>query len=214
MIDWFLPGYKAGGQIQSCANLAEALQHELDIYIITTDRDLGDQHPYNNILTDEWNKLKNVQVFYISPGNLRYAFIQKVILSIGPDYLYLNSMFSWHFTVLPLLISSRTRTNIRVFLAPRGMLHAGALQYSRFKKKIFLAACKMAGLHKKVFFQATDETELDDIKKIFGAAVHARLVQDFNASAQHSFQTTEKKPGQLKCLFVSRIAQKKTFFIC
>ena len=34
-IDWYLPGYRAGGPIQSIANLVNHLDDELDISIVT-----------------------------------------------------------------------------------------------------------------------------------------------------------------------------------
>ena len=81
LIDWFLPGYKAGGQIQSCANLALALHPVFDIHVITSDRDLGDEQAYGSIQPDQWNLLANgLRVFYLSPSNLRYACIKKLLL--------------------------------------------------------------------------------------------------------------------------------------
>lgn len=210
MIDWFLPGYKAGGQIRSCANMATALHNEFDIYVITSDRDLGDNHTYSGILPDEWNTLDNgLKVFYISHQHLNYSFIKKLIVEVQPGRIYLNSMFSWKFTVLPLLAGLTSYKNRRIILAPRGMLHEGALQYKKVKKKVFINAFKIAGLHKRITFHATDETERKDIHHTFGNRAEIRLVQDFNTSTQQPFQTIEKNAGELKCLFVSRIAPKK-----
>lgn len=210
LIDWFLPGYKAGGQIQSCANLSLALQDRFDIYVITSDRDLGDEQAYGGITPDRWNSLDNgLRVFYISPANLRYAGMKKLLHELQPDCLYINSMFSWKFTVLPLLARAASKLSARVVLAPRGMLHEGALQYKPLKKKLFLAAFKLAGLHKRVVFQATDNVELDDIRQVFYTEAAVSLVQDFHASTQQPFQAIKKEPGELSCLFVSRVAQKK-----
>lgn len=209
MIDWFLPGYKAGGQIQSCANLALALQETFDIQIITSDRDLGDAGPYPDIQPDAWNTLSNsLQVFYVSPRNLRYAFLKKVTAQTGPDFIYLNSMFSWPFTVLPLLMYYRDK-KVRMVLAPRGMLHAGALSQRKSKKTIFLRLFKAAGLQSKVLFHATNQVEAEDIRQVMGDRVREKLVQDFNATAQPPFQTVQKKTGELKCLFVARVVRHK-----
>lgn len=209
MIDWFLPGYKAGGQIQSCANLALALHDRFDIYIITSDRDLGEAAPYPGVQPDAWNRLDNdLSVFYVSPPNLRYGFLKKVAEQVGPDCVYLNSMFSWPFTVLPLLIYRKSRA-VKLVLAPRGMLHAGALSQRKGKKTIFLQVFKAIGLQGKVLFHATNEKEEADIRQVMGSDVQIKLVQDFNATVQQPFQTAAKESGTLKCLFVARVVRHK-----
>ena len=38
-IDWYLPGFRAGGPIRSCANLISHLSDEFDFNIVTTDTD-------------------------------------------------------------------------------------------------------------------------------------------------------------------------------
>ena len=42
VIDWFLPAYKAGGPIQSVANMANHLKNEFDFWIYTSNRDLNE----------------------------------------------------------------------------------------------------------------------------------------------------------------------------
>ena len=209
MIDWFLPGYKAGGQIQSCANLALALQSNIHIYIVSTDRDLGDTAAYPDIQPDAWNKLSNgLQVFYVSPQNLRYSFLKKITGQVQPHCIYLNSMFSWPFTVLPLLIYYRNK-EVKMVLAPRGMLHAGALSQRKLKKTVFLQVFKTIRLQSKVLFHATNNTEVEDIRQAMGSGVKTALVQDFNATTQQPFQTVRKEPGKLKCLFIARVVRHK-----
>ncbi|MBI9061941.1 MAG: hypothetical protein JEZ14_08115 [Marinilabiliaceae bacterium] len=38
-IDWFLPGYKAGGPVRSMANMVEYLMEEYDFFIVTRNTD-------------------------------------------------------------------------------------------------------------------------------------------------------------------------------
>ena len=49
LCDWFLPGYLAGGPIQSIATLTKQLGDAIDFKIITTDRDFKSKKPYENI---------------------------------------------------------------------------------------------------------------------------------------------------------------------
>jgi hypothetical protein len=66
-VDWFVPGFKAGGQIRSCFNLAMALKEAAEVYVVTSDRDMGDQEAYQSVKIDEWTVLDNdIRVLYLS----------------------------------------------------------------------------------------------------------------------------------------------------
>src|SRR5882724_2198211 len=121
--DWYEPGFKAGGPIQSIKNIVIALQGKLDFYIYTSDRDLGDHAPYNNIVTDSWQtNPAGLKVWYASPGNSTAAHFHAILKAINPDIVYFNSMFSSRFTITPLRVLIKDRFNGKIVLAPRGML--------------------------------------------------------------------------------------------
>ena len=44
--DWYEPGYKAGGPIQSTRNFVVAMHELYSISVITSDTDLGETKPY------------------------------------------------------------------------------------------------------------------------------------------------------------------------
>ena len=44
-IDWYLPGYKAGGPIRSCASIINCLKNDFDFAVITSDTDFSDDTP-------------------------------------------------------------------------------------------------------------------------------------------------------------------------
>jgi glycosyltransferase involved in cell wall biosynthesis len=209
-VDWFIPGYKAGGQIQSCANLSLALSKDLDIYVVTTDRDYGEQTAYEGIKTDQWVRNKDgMNIYYISPAALSYKTITTLLQEVQPHTVYLNSMFSFKFTILPLRALMFRKTNAAFILAPRGMLQRGALQFKSSKKKLFLNLFKWLGVSRKITFHATDETELADIQNAFGKEVKVKLVGDYHAAKVAAFHPLNKSKGVLQCLFVSRIVEKK-----
>ena len=67
LIDWYLPGYKAGGPIQSVANIVARLKGDFDFAIITDDTDANETKPYPNIKSNEWNVLADgTRVYYFS----------------------------------------------------------------------------------------------------------------------------------------------------
>lgn len=205
-IDWFDPGYKAGGPIRSAVNFAKHMQHECDVYIFTGDRDLGAYAAYQGIQVDEWLTYdERVKVFYCTPEHLNMTTIARVTDYVKPAVIYLNSMFSKYFTIYPLLLSRRNQWNTKVVLAPRGMLRASALRFKPLKKKVYLKVFKFLGFHRHIFFQATDTTEYEDIKKVFGAATQGLLAPNWPGYVPPYAGSVLKKKGELKIIFIGRL---------
>src|ERR1700744_3824160 len=103
--DWYAPGYKAGGPIRSCVNFTQNLKADYEIYVFTSDRDLGSDTPYEGIAADSWIAAEpGVHLYYSSPGGRGLQKMREQIRQIAPDFIYLNSMFSLAFTLLPLYI--------------------------------------------------------------------------------------------------------------
>lgn len=203
--DWYEPGFKAGGPIQSCKNIVNTLADTFDFWIFTSDRDLGDKEPYRNVITDSWIKLSNdAHIFYASPSFVKSSNIRKMILAVQPDIIYLNSMFSSGFSLLPLWILRSIEYGGRIILAPRGMLNTSAVSRKKWKKKIFLSLFSLSRISKKIVFHATDRQEESDIQKYFKNSAHVYLVENIpNTNAV--LAQRNKQPGQLNCVFVSRI---------
>ncbi len=138
LCDWFLPGYLAGGPIQSIATLTQQLSNDIDFKIITTDRDFKSNKPYDKVKVNEWTQYEGRHVFYISPENMNADYVLKLIQSTNHDAIYLNSLFSKLFAVSPLKWNQQGKLNSKIILAPRGMLGDGALAIKAFKKQLFL----------------------------------------------------------------------------
>lgn len=85
LTEWFAPGYKAGGPIQSCINLCLALKNKYEIYVFTTDTDHGEANPYHGIIADKWVIHANtgVQVYYAKKKALSFNSISIVIDKIA-----------------------------------------------------------------------------------------------------------------------------------
>ena len=161
LIDWFAPGYKAGGPVQSCLNICKALNKQFQIFILTTDTDHGEKDPYINIEADKWltNQVLGVQVFYAKKKGLRTKFLLEQIQAVDADYLYLNHLFSPMFVVYPLWFAWRGKIKSKVVVCPRGALYESALSIKQYKKKPLLLLYKCLGIHKLVKFHATNERE-------------------------------------------------------
>jgi len=208
--DWYLPGYKAGGPIQACRNIVEALKDLYEFFIFTSDRDLGDRAPYENIRADQWvPELPTVNIWYASPSFVTLRNLRGLLNQVKPEFVYFNSMFSVKYTLLPLWLLLSARFPGKIILAPRGMLHQGALQRKSLKKNIFLRLFKISGWHKRIQFQATVPQELKDILFFFGAETAALVLSDIPNLYKKDWQGLDKEAGKLKCIFISRIEAKK-----
>lgn len=208
LCDWFLPGYLAGGPIQSIATLTKKLGNDIDFKIITTDRDFKSNQPYNTIKVNEWTEFEGRTVFYISPENMNPDFVLKLIQNTKHDAIYLNSLFSKLFTVSPLKWKRQGKISSKIILAPRGMLGDGALAIKSFKKQLFLIYAKVLGLFNDVIWQSTSSQETLEIKKRIGE--NSKIVEVSNLpNTADNKQAIEKHSGLLKLCFISRVSEKK-----
>jgi glycosyltransferase involved in cell wall biosynthesis len=204
-IDWYEPGYKAGGPIRSAVNFVSHFKDQIDIYVFTSDRDLGDAEPYKGIEQDRWLLRDDYRVFYSSPSFRNWKNISLLIQDVSPDTLYLNSMFSRYFAIYPLLMKKKGLINGRIVLAPRGMLRSSALRHKAFKKTVFLQSMKHLGMMAPVRFHATDEQEMTDIAAVFGKEVEIMKTGNLPGGQKPFLTAPEKTPGSLSMFFVGRI---------
>ena len=205
--DWYAPGYKAGGPIRSTVNFTQHLKTEYDIYVLTSDRDLGSDSPYEGIPADTWIVAEpGVHLFYSSPAKRGRRFIKEQIGQIAPDFIYLNSMFSLHFTLFPLLVArGMGAARPVVILSPRGMLRSSALRFKPFKKKLFLRAFRLLKFPAIIHFHAADEEEQKDVRLQFGSVTAVSLISNLPAVLMDEPAGIVKRPGDLSMIFVGRV---------
>lgn len=206
LADWFAPGYKAGGPIRSCVNFCQQLEQVFDLHVITTDTDLGASQPYEGVQSNAWLPFgKQSRVWYCSKDQLTYSTLRQLIREVGPDVVYLNSMFSLPFTIWPLYMKWRGQLSAQLVLTPRGMLKASALRFRKTKKQLFLGLLKASGLPGQIRFHAADEHEAQDIRRTFGAEVDLRVAPNVPATAEAQLPPILKAPGDLRLVYMARI---------
>lgn len=217
LCDWYLPGYKAGGPIQSVANLVASLDHDFDV--ITSDRDLGEKKAYDHIYTDEWTLGKsNERVIYLSPENQTQSQFEDLLNAEKYDAIYLNSMFSPAFSIKPMQAIRALNLSGKVVLAPRGMLKSGAMAQKGWKKRGFLLVAKALGWYKGIRWHATNDLEAVEIKNVFGNC-DTRIAPNLISAKDSSISPINKNSGELKMITVARISPEKNIlraieFLC
>lgn len=209
-IDWYLPGYKAGGPIQSVSNLVEHLKDEFDFYIVTRDTDYCETNPYPGIRSNEWNvQPDGVKVYYFSTDQLTRTNIKNLIRKTEFDQVYLNGIYSYYFTLIP-LVYLRKKHNKRIIIAARGMLSEGSMNVKKTKKQFFIRAVKVLKLFDKVLFHATTEVEKNEIRKVFGDKIEIKVAANLPAkSTGRPLAKRGKKSGMIRLVNVARIAPEK-----
>lgn len=206
LIDWFLPGNKAGGPVKSIYSLVKSLSHQIDFYVVTFNTDILSEKQYN-VQANCWTKCNGIDIYYFSHKNFSFRSLVKVLHSVNPDILYINSFWSYRCSILPLVLKKIRKINYPIILSPRGMLISGALEIKSFKKKIFLWLSKILGLHHSIIFHSTSIEEFNSIKRLFP---HQKIFNIPNLSyIQYDYQSITKSIGQLRLFFLSRISPIK-----
>ncbi len=203
--EYFYPAYKAGGPIQSIANLCRTFKDEFDFYIVCNNYDYGETKELIGIQTNCWNDFENqtAKVYYISQGVKKTTVILKIIRYLKPHVIMVNGLFSPVFSLAPLIFGHSKK-----IISVRGMLHPGALSQKSFKKKLFIFLLKKTGVIKKVVFHTTDEKESEFAKNIFGKKITTVAIQNFTNKAS-LLQKTKKQTGFINLVTVALISPMK-----
>ena len=206
--DWYLPGFKAGGPIRSLVNLVNAVPH--NFYIVTGSKDHHSDVEYEGVEFDRWVKSGDrVKVQYLRDDRINAREFRKIVDEINPDFVYLNSLFSPKFTLLPMRVLRSMQHSPQCIVAPRGMLKSGALSVKGFKKKWFLRLAKWLNWYGNVKWHATNEEEIGEIQKAFGLRAVIHLSPNLSAPIIANKVRQEKLARELRLVCIARISSEK-----
>ena len=210
LVDWFAPGFKAGGPIRSCVNVCSALKEAYEIYVFTTDTDHGEAAPYQGIVADKWLYIEalGVMVYYAKKQELNAKQLSAQIAFVNADFIYLNHLFSPWFVLYPLWLKYTHKIKGKVVVCPRGALYDSALSLKAYKKRPLLYLYKWMGVHRQITFHATNEREAAAIEQYFGGS-NIMIADNLPDTNQPAFVSCPKEPGYLKCIFIARIVPIK-----
>ena len=213
-IDWYLPGYKAGGPVRSIANLIDHLGSDFYFKVITRNNDYKDDKPYAGIVAGKWNELsENAECCYLSPQQTNYSFIKQIIRNTDFDLFYINGIYSLRFSILPLILAKKFQDK-KIIVAPRGMLAGSAIGVKKLKKIFFLSLAKLLNIYKNVKFHATNEKEVFDIKKYINKNSSVQIAPNLPKKVTSGKYLHKKKSEKkLQLVSVARISpEKNTLF--
>lgn len=212
LTDYYLPGYKAGGPVRTLSNMVECLGDQFEFLVVTRDRDLGEEVPYESIKPGAFGRIGKTVVRFLAPSQLSFRALHGMITSSRYDVLYLNSFFSLCFTIKPLLLRRLgLLPNRPVILAPRGEFSPGALNIKGTKKRLYICVAKYLGVYRDIVWQASSKYEADDIRRHWGGNSRIVVAPDFSGVHSDSLtgRKSPKRPGFLQVVFLSRISEMK-----
>ena len=209
-IDWYLPGYKAGGVLKAFANQVSHFNEDFQFKIITRNNDYMESTPYDNVETNKWNTIsKNVDVFYLSPENVNYSFINGLIKSVKFDTVYIHGIYSLWFSIMPIYFAKKAGAK-KIVVAAHGMLGKHALSVKSGKKKLFTNTSKLLGLYKNVYFHAANQDEANDVYEVIGKNSKVIIAEEMPMKTKLAeWEPRVKNKDELILASVARIAPEK-----
>ncbi len=210
---YYLPGYKGGGPIRTIFNLTEGLKDYFDFWIVTRDRDLGDEQPYCTIEREVWNDLNGCKIYYIDTKNIKLFNIKSIIKSTPHDILYLNSFFDIMSLLAVLSYKFMKASLAPLLLAPRGEFSGGALSIKKNKKYIYINFSRRLFMYKDIYFHASTEYEKIDVLSALKVnpdkiKIAINVPADTKNEKFYTYDDNFNKK-ELKVVFLSRISRKK-----
>ena len=147
--------------------MCKLLGEDIEFFILTNNHDWHQDEPYD-VPNDQWLVRDDFKVWYTSKMTL--GLVDRLMMSVQPDVVYFNGIYSPTFHALPLIRMLTKRTASKLIVAPRGMLNPNAIALKSGKKKLLLATYRLLGIASKVLFHAASEHERLATQKVFSGA--------------------------------------------
>ncbi len=203
----YKPAKTYGGPVNSINNIVEGLGEEFNFYIIASDHEFRSRERLINI-EDGWNTQNRAKVLYLSDEEFNINNILNKIYEITPDVIYLNSIFLYKFLFSSLKYLKKNK--IRLIIAPRGELCKNALKIKSNKKEVYIKVLKLFNLKDKAIWHSTSNEETMQIcKKLNVQKDKIKQIEVLPTNIINKEYKSVKKENELKCVFISRICEKK-----
>jgi glycosyltransferase involved in cell wall biosynthesis len=209
----FEPGFRGGGPVRSVARIVDTVSDDVEVTLVTRDRDLGAREPYPD-LSGAWTRRGRALVHYLDTHSVgQWRHLLRQLRTTRFDLLYVNSLWSPTFTVLPIVAARlgliRAR---RVLVAPRGELSPGALSLKGRKKRAFLWWWSRLLKTMDVRWHATSDREATDIT---AALPWAWVERCDNQTGLPLEPASPPAPtgGPARLVFVGRLSPKKNLLL-
>ncbi len=162
------PGTERVEPIRSVARIVEDESRSHDVWVVTRDHDLGSPERYE-IATATWVPIHGAQVLYVDLGSLRgMAGALRHIRRVRPDLVYVNSLWSPFFALLPIVACRTVAPRPPVLLAPRGSCGPEALEIKVRKKALVGVPLRQWLRSSRLIWHTTSAEETSDVAQWLG----------------------------------------------
>lgn len=216
VVGYYYPGFMAGGILRSVINIVDHLHYHFRFYIITRDRDIGDDRPYPGIIAREWQTVGNATVCYLPPDASSMRELSDIVRRQPHDLIYLNSFFEP--LCIRVMINSRIGRDLGkpVVLSPRGEFAWASLQLKYPKKLIFIWVARLTRLFQSAIWHAASAEEAEQIFSVMRVERGGvRVAGDLPTVTSSLDLTSARHHGEsgsgraLRVVFLSRVSPEK-----
>ena len=210
--DYYIPAKKCGGPVTSIRNAINALCEYFDFYVEAYNHDFGDKTAFPNI-EDEWYDVGNARVRYHRDGELdfNYKNMESFIKDVNPSLMWFSGL------LVPNKIHNAIRIgkkyNIPILISPRGEASPDRMKLKGYKKYPYALLVSVLGKYnrsKNVYFHVTSDDEIAGLKKYFFINNEKIIkVSNIGIMPNKNKRIYEKKEGELRITFISRIHEVK-----
>ena len=174
------------------------------MFVLAGNKEMGDKVPIPTVLSDKWINFEDSTaiVFYVSNFLRIIKFYLYECKGKEFDLLFLNSIFSFQYTILPLIFN-----NIPIILSIRGMLHPSALKQKKIKKFLYLFFFKIILLFRDIKFHVTDDVEKKYVENIFGNSYEIYVLPNIPNLFKHQY--LKKEINSLNLISIALVSSMK-----
>lgn len=214
--DYYIPATDVGGPVTSINNASKALKNEFEFYIEAYNHNFSDNTPFEGINTNEWYKVGDANVMYHTDGELdfNYKNTEKFIKDVNPDVMWFSGLLMPN--KLHNAIKIGDKLNIPVVISPRGEASPDRMVIKGYKKFPYAVLVTLLGIYRKknVYFHATSDDEIVGLQKYFKIKENKiTKVANIGVVPTERKMTYEKKTGEIRIMFISRIHEVKNLHI-
>ena len=202
-IGHFLPGNKSGGPVQTIFNIVNAFKEKNDFFIVCGDRDIGDTHPYDNIVKNTWSSNYGAQIFYTDINGLSMASLKE--LCRDADLILCCGTYDNYSIRLAKLAKRKHIKNLHIL--SMGNFSQAALKIKKIKKRCFWLLARISKLFNKVTWCFSSAREYQDALKVLKRIKKYHIMSDIPRLPIDVFKETNE--GPLRIVFLSRIVKIK-----
>ncbi|EGP4756694.1 glycosyltransferase family 4 protein [Enterococcus lactis] len=207
---WYLPSKRCGGPVTSIRNTVEACSDEFQFYIVALNHDFGDNIEFPNIQKG-WNQVGKAKVLYVPDKYFDFNMnhLEKLFTDLKPDLVWFSGILHPEIKLYTMRLSRKL--NFPVLFSPRGEVSRDRVTNLKAYKKVpYLFLARRLGFYKGAWFHATSDDEFEGLKYYIGApADRISYVRNIPVMPDNYRDDYEKKSGEIRIVFISRIHEVK-----